>query len=215
VGIQLSFAGIALVLLMRLPLAVLGNTGTDEEIALFSAAQRFGDAAILLATTSGFALLPGIAYLASAEPARARGLLRRALITAAAVGAALALVALPTAEPVMRVLFGPDFADGANLLRIVAAGMPGYALLGVAWYALVAFHGEARLLLVGLASLPVAVLLCVVLVPNGAEGAAWTYVASLCLTAGLTLLALERQLRGSYIVEGVPAPPRSELTVPP
>ncbi len=83
VGIKLSVAGLALVLVMRLPLIALGNSGTDEEVALFSAAQRFGDAAWLLATTAGVALLPGVAYLAQSERARARGLLRRVLLTAA------------------------------------------------------------------------------------------------------------------------------------
>ena len=73
IGIRLSVAGIALALAMRIPLAVLGNTGSAAEVAYFSAAQRFGDAAYVLAITGGFALLPGIAYLAKAEPDRAAG----------------------------------------------------------------------------------------------------------------------------------------------
>ena len=79
IGIHLAVAGVAVALIMRIPLVVLGNTGTSREVALFSAAQRFGDAVYILAISSGFALLPGIAYLARADPPRARRLVHRVL----------------------------------------------------------------------------------------------------------------------------------------
>ena len=47
---------------MRVPLAVLGNTGNSHEVALFSAAQRFGDAAYILAISLGVALLAGASH---------------------------------------------------------------------------------------------------------------------------------------------------------
>ena len=71
-GIRLSIAAIALALVMRVPLALLGNIGTTSEVALFSAAQRFGDAAYILAISLGVGLLPGITYLARVD-LRARG----------------------------------------------------------------------------------------------------------------------------------------------
>ena len=125
IGIRLSIAGIALALVMRVPLALLGNLGTSQEVALFSAAQRFGDAAYILAISLGFALLPGIAYLAHEDPPRARALLHRVLLAFTGAGVLLAAAALPLAEPIMRVIFGSDFSAGADLLRIVLAGMPG------------------------------------------------------------------------------------------
>jgi O-antigen/teichoic acid export membrane protein len=60
IGVRLSLAGMALALAMRVPLAVLGNIGTSEELALFSAAQRFADASYVLAITGGWALVPGL-----------------------------------------------------------------------------------------------------------------------------------------------------------
>ena len=129
-GIKLSVAGMALVLMMRLPLVALGNSGTDEEVALFSAAQRFGDAAWLLATTAGVALLPGVAYLAQAERARARGLLRRVLLATGAASVVLALAAQPLAESAMRLIFGGDFSSGGEVLQIVLAGLPAYVVAG-------------------------------------------------------------------------------------
>ena len=195
-GIRLSLAGIALVLVMRLPLVALGNSGSAEEVALFSAAQRFADAAFVLATASGTALLPGIAYLARSDPPRARALLRRVLLVAAAVSAMLAALAFPLAETAMRIIFGPDFDDGAKLLRIILAGLPAYVVLGICWYTIVAFHGERRLLGVSLAGLAVASFAVLLLVPGGDDGAAWSYVIALYAMAGLTLGAVARQLGG-------------------
>ena len=73
IGVRLSVAGIGLALAMRVPLAVLGNTGSSEELALFSAAQRFGDGAYVLAITGGFALVPGHRVPRADRAATARG----------------------------------------------------------------------------------------------------------------------------------------------
>jgi O-antigen/teichoic acid export membrane protein len=195
IGIRLAIAGVAVALLMRVPLAVLGNVGTAHEVALFSAAQRFGDAVYILAISSGFALMPGISYLAHADPQRARRLLYRVILTLVGASGLLAAAALPFAEPIMRAIFGGDFASGANLLRIVLIGVPGYATLGVCWFAVVAFDGEARLVGIGLVGLAISAVLSAILIPSaGGEGAAWTYVGSLYAMAALTVFVLERQL---------------------
>ncbi len=195
IGIRLSIAGIALALVMRVPLALLGNLGTSQEVALFSAAQRFGDAAYILAISLGVALLPGIAYLAHEDLPRARALLHRVLLAFTGAGVLLAAAALPLAEPIMHVIFGSDFSAGADLLRIVLAGMPAYAALGICWYSAIALEGEGRLLGIGLLGLAVCVALSVLLIPSGGDtGAAWSYVASLYVVAALSFLVLERQL---------------------
>jgi O-antigen/teichoic acid export membrane protein len=194
-GIRLSIAGIALALVMRVPLAVLGNTGSSHEVALFSAAQRFGDAAYILAISLGVALLPGIAFLAHEDLPRARALLHRVLMAFTAAGAVVAAVALPLAEPIMHAIFGSDFSAGAELLRIVLAGMPAYAALGICWYSAIALDGEGRLLGIGLLGLAICAALSALLIPSqGDVGAAWSYVASLYAMAGLSFVVLERQL---------------------
>jgi O-antigen/teichoic acid export membrane protein len=81
------------------------------------------------------------------------------------------------------------------VLKIVLAGMPACMALGICWYAIVAFDGEARLLGVGLVGLAVSVVLSMALIPAGEGiGAAWTYVGSLYAMAALTFATLERQL---------------------
>jgi O-antigen/teichoic acid export membrane protein len=206
IGIRLSIAGIALAVAMRIPLALLGNVGTTTEVALFSAAQRFADAAYVLAWTGGFALLPGIAYLAGADFPRARRLVHQVLFALIAASAVLAGLALPLAEPLMRITFGSDFAEGADLLRIVLAGIPASTALGICWYAVVAFDGEARLLGIGLIGLAVCVVLSLALIPSATDtGAAWTYVGFLYAMAALAFALLERQLGRTR-----PRPPEAE-----
>ena len=58
-----------------------------------------------------------------------------------------------------------------------------------------AIDGEPRLLNVGLAGIFVAVIAAVLLVPSGANGAAWTFVISLYVMATLSLATLARELR--------------------
>ena len=210
IGVKLAVAGIAVALLMRIPLAFLGNSGTTREVALFSAAQRFGDAIYILAVSSGFALLPGISYLAQTDPPRARRLLNRVLIALVAGSLVLAAVAFPLADPLMRLIFGSDYESGGDLLRIILVGIPGYAALGICWYAVVAFGGETRLVAIALLGLVVCVVLAAVLIPSsGDTGAAWTYVGSAYAMAALSLLVLERQ-RG-VPGAGAPALVRGEL----
>jgi O-antigen/teichoic acid export membrane protein len=208
IGIHLAAAGIALSLVMRVPLAVLGNTGSTREVALFSAAQRFGDAGVLLASTTGLALLPGISLLARTDPARAKRLFHRTLLALMVVSAVIALLALPVAEQVMRAIFGDDYADGATLLRIIALGVPAYLMLGLCWYGLVAFGRERRLLRIGLLGIVVTAAFAIGVIPSaGDEGAAWAYITAIYAMALASVTTLERTLAhsGSADTSGDPA----------
>ena len=195
-GISLSLAGTALAIVMRLPLTVLGNSGTAEEVAVFSAAQRFGDGVFLLTTTAGFALLPGLAYLAANDPRRVRTLLTRVVLGSAAVATVAALAALPLSGQLMELVYGADYRSGGSLLQVMLAGLPAYAVLGVCWYALVALGGERSTLGLGLSGLVASVVLALVLIPaSGDTGAAWTYMAALVLMAAGSAVLVVRRIR--------------------
>ncbi|HEY1357629.1 MAG TPA: lipopolysaccharide biosynthesis protein [Thermoleophilaceae bacterium] len=195
IGIRLSLASTALALVMRIPLLILGNTGNAHDIAWFSAAQRFGDATLLLATSAGFGLLPGIAYLGSGDPQRARRLVWRVLAGLGAACAALAAVSVPFASDLMRLIFGASFEGGGDALAVLLAGLPAYAVVGVAWYALIAFDGEASTLNISLGGLAVAAAVGALAVPGGgAVAASWTYVSALTAMAVLSLVVLNRRL---------------------
>ena len=112
----------------------------------------------------------------------------------------------------MHVIFGSHFSAGADLLRIVLAGMPAYAALGICWYSSIALDGEGRLLGIGLLGLVICVALSALLIPgNGDAGAAWSYVGSLYAVAALSFVVLERQLHlsGKRTPPSAPAEPVS------
>jgi len=195
-GIVVAVAGTALALVLRLPLAVLGNTASAREVADFSAIQRFGDAAILLPNTAGFALLPGLAFLAAEQPERVRRLVMRVVGAGFAVGVVVAAVSIPLTEPMLELVFGDEFGGGARGLQIMLAALPAYAVLGIGWYALVALGGERGVLTVGLAGMVVAIVCAVVLVgPHGVIGAALSYAVALSVMAVLSAILLVRQLQ--------------------
>ena len=93
----------------------------------------------------------------------------------------------------MRVIFGGDYADAAPLLRIITLGLPGYLLLGLCWYGLVAFGQERLLFRIGLAGLSVTTAFAVAVIPSGGDdGAAWAYVAAIYAMALASFAAVER-----------------------
>jgi len=191
-GIGLAVAALSIAVATRLPQIVLGNTGTTEELAWFSAPARLADTIFNLAFIGSFALLPGLTYLYVNDRGRAVRLVAR-LVTAAAVGGAvLGAVSVMLAQPIVELLFGGRFEPAADPAAVLLAGLPAYAVLGIAWHGLIAFERTRDVLPVGAVGVVVAVACSVFLVPSGGDvGAAWAYllpVTAMSLTAG-TLLA--------------------------
>jgi O-antigen/teichoic acid export membrane protein len=206
VGVELWVAATATAVAMRLPLTILGNTGSSSEVALFSAAQRFGEAWFVLAATAGWAFLPGLTYLASEDPDRARRLLRRVLVSTAAASVLISLATYPLAEHLMRYVFGGSFEAGAGALEILLVGLPAYALLGVCWLALIALDGERRVLHLALAGLALSLVLGLALIPAaGDAGAAWVYLVAVTAMAAIGLFFLLRRLAPGASTHPAPA----------
>jgi O-antigen/teichoic acid export membrane protein len=138
-------------------------------------------------------------------------LVLRALLGAGLVAVLLALVGALAAEPITVLLFGGEFEPAGAPARILLAGLPAYALLGVAWYTLVALEGERSLMLIASAGALVSVIAGVLTIPShGDLGAAWVYVATLALMAAACLVAIRRRLTGwdrvsAAELEGEPA----------
>jgi O-antigen/teichoic acid export membrane protein len=193
-GIRLAVAAIAIAVVTRVPQIVLGNTGTADQLAWFSAPARMADTIFNLAFIGSFALLPGLTYLRVNDPARASHLLRRLVAGAALGGAVLAAVSVVLAPTIVRIVFGGRFEPAAEPARVLLAGLPAYALLGICWHGLIAFERDRYVLPVGAAGILASVLCCTLLIPSDADvGAAWSYVLS---TAVMSLTAAGLLLRG-------------------
>lgn len=191
-GVGLAVAALAIAVATRVPQIVLGNTGTKEELAWFSAPARLADTIFNLAFIGAFALLPGMTYLYVSDRPRAVRFVARlvgvAAISTAVVGALCAILA-PT---IMQVLFGDRFEPASAPAAVLLAGLPAYAVLGIAWHGLIAFDRNRDVLPVGAVGVIASAVCSALLIPSeGDVGAAWAYlvpVAAMSVTAGALLL---------------------------
>ena len=193
IGIQLGLASTALALVTRIPRTslVLGNSGSTEDLAWFTAAQRLADAVLVLATTAGFALLPSVTLLFESERERAWAFLGRTLGAAAALGAVVGALCVAFASQLVTAAFGSDFSDAAVPTKVLMAGTPAYAVIGIGWYALVAVGRERRLVVIAGVSALLALGLSLALVPEHDDGGAATaYLIALGVMALAILAAL-------------------------
>lgn len=195
-GIRLGLASTALAVATRSELLVLGNAAHPSQVAYFSGPLRLADAALLFALTAGYALLPGVTFLAATDVARVRRLVWRVVGWMTAAGAVLGAIAALGAEPLSVGLFGQRFEPSTGPATVLMAGLPAYAALGVIWYALISFDAERLLLpmaaLAALGSIAAGVL---VIPPHGATGAAWVYVGTTVVMAVAGAALLHHHLR--------------------
>ena len=188
IGIRMGVASTALAIASRSGLVILGNTAPAAEVAWYSAPSRIADAASVFALTAGYSLLPGLSHVIVSDETRAWRLVRRVVLVAAGLGISGGVVLSLCARPLLTTLFGDDFAPAVAPGRILLAGMPAYAVLGVVWYAVLAAGGERPLLVVAGLGAAGSVVAGVFVIPAGGDvAAAWVYVTTLGAMAGACL----------------------------
>ena len=191
-GVGLAVAALAIAVATRLPQIVLGNTGTKEELAWFSAPARLADTIFNLAFIGAFALLPGMSLLYVSDRPRAVRFVGRLIGAAAVAGALVGALSAILAPTIMQVLFGDRFEPAGAPAAVLLAGLPAYAVLGIAWHGLIAFEHDRDVLPVGAVGVLASVACSAFLIPSSGDvGAAWAYlvpVAAMSLAAGALLL---------------------------
>jgi O-antigen/teichoic acid export membrane protein len=176
-GLRVAVAALAFAVVMRLPLIVLGNTGSQADVAWFSAPARLADTILNLAFVGSFALLPGLTYLRVSDRARAVRLTGRLVAGAAAGGAVLGAAGAVLAPTIVRVLFGGRFEPASEAAAVLLLGLPAYLVLSIAWHALIAFDRDRDILPVGAVGVVSSVVLSALIIPSdGDVGAAWAYL---------------------------------------
>lgn len=147
------------------------------ELGLYASAYKFLEQMMMIPILLNGVLLPAIGRRrGAAETARA---LEQVYFGTFLISLGLALVVTAAARPIVDLVLGPGFERSADVLAILALGIPGLFLAAVSglFYSV---NGLEHLALVrNLAGFTISALLGVLLVPRlGAEGAAWTMVAS-------------------------------------
>lgn len=147
------FAGIAgLSLYTSMNVVLLGFLGTRAEVAHFSAAERVVRSAIQLLQPITTAAYPRITYLESSGNQRraVRLLLIGAglVLSIALVGGAVLFLLAPE---LIRLIFGPQFADAAGVLRVLCALLPITTMAYVAGTWLMVKRQDRRIMQITLA----------------------------------------------------------------
>lgn len=192
-----SNAHLALLRLMQ-NFSSLGNTFLIGALApayaaFYGSSERASNAVRSLLGPVTQVAFPEMVVLASEDPARARHVIRRALLVVFGVAVLGALVLGLLAEWVVLLLFGPAFEPSVPVLRILFATLPLFAIIqmfGPQWM-LTQGHDRPFILIVG-GGLVLDIVLAVVLVPHfAAQGMAMAFAAGELVVAVSLVLYVE------------------------
>lgn len=118
------FFGIALLaaLSQRLDVIVLSRLDGLHEVAVYAAASRLYDAALMLPTIAALVMMPTLARLYASDLPRFRELLVLALRASLGGGMLVALTVAALAQPVISLLYRPEVGEAAGVLRWLIFG---------------------------------------------------------------------------------------------
>lgn len=196
IALPMVLGGFSQIVMNRADVILLGSILSPESVGLYGAASRIAALNVFVLNAVNTVAAPMMAAsFHSGHPARARKVMNTAMLFSA-VGAAPLFLAMFLAPALPLGLFGPEFTEGADLLRVLAAGQFVNAVTGPVGFALMMTGRErAFALTTGLiASGTVAGHL--VLIPMiGPMGAAVVTAASVILLNSWQLLIARSSLR--------------------
>jgi O-antigen/teichoic acid export membrane protein len=195
-GLDSLGLGLAAVLgaaLSRLDIVLLGLLKDTEAVALYGGAYRFMESSQFLSTAVALASFPALARLSRTTSPTLGEATAIALKVVLVVTVPLAVGFVVFAQPLLRLVYGPDFDGGQASLQIL-----GPVVITTGVYSLVTFvlssQERQRPIVVALAACTVVnVLGNLVLIPRmGATGAAIAWAATTVVLGGMTLAAAVR-----------------------
>ncbi|WP_246691613.1 polysaccharide biosynthesis C-terminal domain-containing protein [Methylobacterium sp. WL12] len=188
----------------RIGLLALAAFAGAAEVGLFTAGYRFFELGVAVAITLAAPLLPvfGRAVGAGTLPAQTR-LALRLVLSVAGPGVIAAWV---LADPLVRLLFGPDYAASVPVLRIAALMAAAMIAATILFSALVALGRTGFAVPFSAAGCAVNAVLCLVLVPRaGATGAALAALAAEFAMLAVVVFAFRRSVGAPLLPRDWPA----------
>lgn len=195
VGIPIGVGGLLVVAYVRLDQILVYEIAGARQAGLYASAYRILDQAQFLPAAVMTTLFP---IIAASHPGDL-GRVRRTVQTTAellAMGSLPALAfAIPAAHPIMRLLFGAEFAPAAPALPILLGAFVLISFGYLAGNLVVVLELQRRFLAYAAAALVFNVTLNAILIPShGFLAAAWVTLATEVLVTGLTLRSVLRAL---------------------
>jgi O-antigen/teichoic acid export membrane protein len=194
VGIPLGVGGILTLAYVRIDQILVFVLAGRRDAGLYGAVYRVIDQAEFVPISLTTTLLPLLSAAHPADPARLRQLLQAALDLLAVASLPALTFASVAAEPTVRLLFGPDFADAAPALPIL---MGAYVLTCFGYLVgsmIVVLDLQVRLVAFSALSLLFNVGMNLILIPPfGFLAAAWTTLATQALIVALCAMPVLRR----------------------
>ncbi|MCC7416674.1 MAG: flippase [Acidobacteria bacterium] len=195
-AIPLGFFMIALNLYTYVDTVILGVMRTDVETGWYAASYSVYEGITYAPAIMSAVLTPRLSSLFTTDRRAHRLLLRRSLLSAAALGVALGGVTALGARPLMLLLFGDRYAAAIAPLRILSGGALFVFCTWILHAAAISTNLDRRLLATTIAGLSSNVILNLLFIPRwGISGAAWATVIAEALTSALLLVQILRRLR--------------------
>lgn len=189
-ALPLATASVVATVYYRIDVWLLAMLDQPGEVAIYAAAYRVLEAMLLPSAAIGAVSIPGSTHLCSAS-------VRRRLAKLAALGLVFSVpagVAVAwAAPPLLETLFGPPYAEGGAVLRVLLLSLPASVVIGALghWATLTYRWRITRALVICLAG---NLVLNVVFIPLfGAVGAAGTTVVTQTLLLAMVLTVIRRE----------------------
>jgi O-antigen/teichoic acid export membrane protein len=206
VGLPVALAAVLTAAYLRVLVILMSLISSDDEqIGLFATSTRIFELVAALPVMLSVIVLPVVTVAARDDRARLRYVVQQ-MTQMMAVGGALVTIAIVlAAEPILRVLGGPEYVAAAPVLRIQSIALL-TLFITAAWSpTLIGMHRQGSVAAATAIGLVIALVAGLVLVPAGqAEGAAWAAAAadSFVLVAAYVLLRRAgpgRELRLGFV----------------
>lgn len=189
IGFALTFA------MLKIDVLMLSLMDTFDAVGLYSIGYKFSD---MMDTIAVAAAGPVSTLLVAAWPDQLsvfRHRIRTAALAFAVAGACAVAAFWPSAQPVIRLLYGERFVAGAQAAQLLVAGAAVMALVILGIYALAAAGKQRHYPVVALAGIVINVSANLVLIPRlSYYGAAIATVVTLALTGALIWVVIARTM---------------------
>jgi O-antigen/teichoic acid export membrane protein len=180
-------ASVFAVVLFRADMTILAAFKPADVVGQYGAAYRLLEATLFVSWSVGSAVYPVFSRLSPTSEPAVGFVFERSLKLVVALTLPLAAGALVLADPVVRLVYGDEYADAANALRLLAPAIALYPVSYVAASLLVSQHRQRAMMIVyGLVALE-NILANFVLIPwLSLDGAALgTSISQLLVTVAL------------------------------
>jgi O-antigen/teichoic acid export membrane protein len=175
IGLAISIS----LIYFRVDTVLLALLRSSEEVGLYGAAYKFIELAVLVPAAVGVSMFPPLARFAASGDPRAAGLVQRTfdVLVAAAVPVIVLMLAYP--EELLTLTAGPDYADGAIALQLLAPFALFAFINALFWRMGLAARRDRTLLAIAVFVLVINVVLNLVFIPSyGFKAAAVITVVS-------------------------------------